>query len=223
MERQDNMINAQGLAENLRRSTEAKHLQAERSGYIAEILRKRASQEGYGLFLRNLAPAYDALEQALRAQTENAVLAPFDWQPLLRHQAMIDDLRALAGASWQETLEHLPESDAYAGRIEQVSAEAPHRLLGHAYVRYIGDLSGGQIVKTILLASPGLSADMLTFYDFDDIPDAERFKEQFREKLDLVGKDGPISDEIVDEAITAFQLNIDLSLAVQQVMQRSGR
>ena len=216
------MINAQGLAEHLRRSTEAKHLQAERSGYIAEILRKRASKEGYGLFLRNLAPAYDALEQALRTHKGNVVLSPFHWQPLLRHQAMLDDLEALAGVSWQETFERLPESDAYAERIEQVSAEAPHRLLGHAYVRYIGDLSGGQIVKTILSASPGLSADMLTFYDFEDIPDAERFKEHFREKLDQIGDEVSATDEIVDEAIVAFQHNIDLSLAVQQVMQRSG-
>jgi heme oxygenase len=208
------MINAQSLSERLRRSTEALHLQAERSGYIRQILRKRASQEGYGLFLRSLEPAYQALELGLREQAGDDVLASFDWPVLFRHEAILGDLSAVAGSSWKTTYALMPEAEAYAERIRRIRNEAPHRLLGHAYVRYIGDLSGGQIVKAILEEAPGLTAGMMRFYDFDDIDDVEAYKQNFRNGLDRIGERVERSDDIVDEALIAFQLNIDLSLAV---------
>jgi len=48
--------------------------------------------------------------------------------------------------------------------------------------------------------------------------DADAFKMSFRDKLDRVGASATISDEIVDEALIAFQHNIDLSLAVDDRM-----
>ena len=212
------MIHEQALSAQLRQATQALHLEAERSGYIAEILRKRASHEGYALLLHNLAPAYDALERGLTAHADHQALVAFDWPPLFRHQAMLNDLKAMATTSRQSPRTLLPESQAYAARIEKISREAPHRLLGHAYVRYIGDLSGGQIVKAILAASPGIGSEMLTFYDFDAIPNAEGFKDCFRGTLDQANDDPLIAEEIVDEALIAFQLNIDLSRAVHQAL-----
>ena len=41
------------------------HLEAERSGIIRELLRGNASRNGYILLLRNLLPAYQAMEQGL--------------------------------------------------------------------------------------------------------------------------------------------------------------
>jgi len=218
MERQEKMINALGLSERLRQSTEALHLQAERSGYIRKILRKQASREGYGLFLRSLEPAYAALEQALVKQGRHDDLLRFDWVALARHTTILGDLSALANNDWLTAFALLPEAEGYAKRITHIQEEAPHRLLGHAYVRYIGDLSGGQIVKAVLGQAPGLSAGMLKFYDFDGIDDADTFKASFREGLDRVGENTTKSDDIIDEALIAFQHNIDLSLAVDAQM-----
>jgi len=204
----------EGLAMRLRRETEALHREAERSGYINIILRKHAAKEGYALFLRSLEPAYGALEAALERDADHAILSLFDWPPLFRRKAIDDDLSAISGQHWQDFLPVLKEAKIYAERIEQVGTEAPHRLLGHAYVRYIGDLSGGQIVKALLAKNPGLDAEMLGFYDFPGITDAEGYKERFRGALDQAGDMAGDQDEIVDEALIAFQHNIDLSIAV---------
>lgn len=202
------------LATRLRQETESLHRQAERSGYINVILRKQATREGYALFLRNLAPAYAALEAALEGDADDAVQGLFDWPPLFRQKAIAADLTAISGPAWQDLLPVLNEANAYADRIEHIRLDAPHRLLGHAYVRYIGDLSGGQIVKALLVKEPGLEARMLGFYDFPGIADAEAYKEKFREGLDQAGDMTSDLGDIVDEAMIAFQLNIDLSMAV---------
>lgn len=217
------MSNEAGLAETLRLATAKIHLEAERSGYIRDILRKTSSREGYGLFLRNLEPTYAALERGLSEKAGHGALNGFDWPKLYRHEAITGDLSALSETSWQDAFSLLPEGLAYAERIERVTAEAPHRLLGHAYARYIGDLSGGRLVKAILENVPGLEANQLGFYDFDDIEDADAFKARFREKLDNVGEQTDCGENIVDEALIAFQLNIDMSIAVQAVMSTGSR
>ena len=209
---------ADGLAARLRAETEAVHIEAERSGYIQEILKRRASLEGYALFLGNLLPAYETLERAIRDHADHPALDHFSWPKLFRSEAIRADMSALAGPDFSETLTLLPAGSAYVGRIDEVSALDPVRLIGHAYVRYVGDLSGGQIVKSLLEKAPGLAPEMLQFYDFPDIADAEAYKDGFRLALDQAGSTEAVSDAIVEEALLAFRLNIDLSLSVQQAM-----
>ncbi|NJO37504.1 MAG: biliverdin-producing heme oxygenase [Rhizobiales bacterium] len=213
---------ASGLATRLRLETQALHAEAERSGYVQEILKRRASRGGYALFLRNLLPAYQAMEQALARHARDPVLEHFVWPPLFRSESMGADLEALAGARWIQILPLLPEGQAYADRIEKIGTAKPARLIGHAYVRYIGDLSGGQIVQRILSAAPGLAPAMLGFYDFPGIADAGAYKEGFRRSLDQVGEGGGDVDDIVDEAKLAFRLNIGLSTAVLGSRQHLG-
>ena len=45
--------------------TKALHVEAERSGIIRELLRGSATRDGYILLLRNLLPAYQAMEKGL--------------------------------------------------------------------------------------------------------------------------------------------------------------
>ena len=50
------------LSAQLWQRSKALHVQAERSGIIARILRGTASKAGYTLLMHNLLPAYRALE-----------------------------------------------------------------------------------------------------------------------------------------------------------------
>jgi heme oxygenase len=62
---------------------------------------------------------------------------------------------------------------------------APELLVGHHYTRYIGDLSGGQILKNIAQKAMNLGEhDGLRFYEFDAIPDEKGFKANYRSTLD---------------------------------------
>ena len=54
-----------GLAQALRQATAALHRQAERSGFVEQVLRGEVTRPAYALYLRNLMPAYAAMERGL--------------------------------------------------------------------------------------------------------------------------------------------------------------
>lgn len=56
--------------------TKTLHVEAERTGIIRDLLRGEASREGYVLLLRNLLPAYQAMEQGLHRHRSSPPLAP---------------------------------------------------------------------------------------------------------------------------------------------------
>jgi heme oxygenase len=196
------------------RHTEALHLRAERTGFVNDLLRRQASRTGYVLFLRNLAPAYQALEQGLARHAEAPAFAPFDWPPLYREAALQADMTALAGAGWAEAVALLPAGRRYGQAVAAAAEGDGAGLLGHAYARYLGDLSGGQILKTILRRAPGLPAEALSFYEFPAVADASACKDRFRAGLDQAA-DHVAPAAVLAAAALAFELNIALSLAVQ--------
>lgn len=202
----------------IRERTKLVHRAAERAGFIAELLHGRATKAGYALFLRNLLPAYAALEPALSANAAEPLVAAFADPRFHRLEALSADLRATAGADWA-ALPLLPEATAYAEAIT-VSASDPGRLAGHAYARYLGDLSGGQILKPLLARMLGLGPDALAFYDFPAYADLSAPKLALREALDTVPSTSHAAQTICDEAVAAFRHNIAVSEAVQAFLAR---
>jgi heme oxygenase len=96
-------------------------------------------------------------------------------------------------------------------RIREISASKPELLIAHSYTRYIGDLSGGQILKKIAQQGMNLSEGQGTaFYEFNDIPDEKAFKRNYREVLDGLPIDEATADQIVDEANATFGMNMKL-------------
>ncbi len=208
------------LAAALNERTRVLHLQAERSGFVQEMLRGRASRGGYMLYLRNLLPAYGALEQGLERHRLTPGLGALAERALYRQQSLEADLAGLAGPRWHEGVPMLPEGERYARRVEAAAQGAGTRLIGHAYTRYLGDLSGGQILSRLLAKSLALGSATLAFYDFPGISDVEAFKADYRDRLDAAADEFADVDGLLDEAAMAFQLNIDLSQAVQTAVER---
>ena len=201
----------------LREATAQVHREAERTGFVADLLRGRSTRAGYALFLRNLLPVYAALETALDrhvARGKVGVLLPFTDPRLRRSPALLADLEALAGAGWQRTCPVLPEAEAYARAIRGAGQLDGQRLAAHAYTRYLGDLSGGQILKPLLARLYGLAPQALAFHDFPAFADLRAPKIAMREALDTIPPDE--AGAIVAEAIGAFRLNIALSDAVRR-------
>lgn len=112
-------------------------------------------------------------------------------------------------ASWKSHPTHKallasypPALDAYVSRIKEISnSNDPSPLLAHAYVRYLGDLSGGQTIRHSLAKAYSLdekSGQGLSFYAFKELrsskPAAQgemkRIKDWFREGMNSgVGDD----------------------------------
>jgi heme oxygenase len=99
--------------------------------------------------------------------------------------------------------------EKYLTRIREISANDPVLLVAHAYTRYMGDLSGGQILKKIAKESMGLNeGDGTAFYEFDDIRNHGEFKKRYREALDTLPVDAATAERIVEEANASFHMNM---------------
>lgn len=85
-------------------------------------------------------------------------------------------------------------------------------FFNHPFERYLGDLSGGQILKKMAVKAYELpeNGDGVRFYEFKNIPDPVEFKDAYRSKLDGLKVDQEIASKLVKEAEISFGLNIQL-------------
>jgi len=165
------------------------------------LLRGQLPRSAYCALLRDLHAIYAALEDGLRRQAGNAALAPIAMPELFRAEALAADLHALAGPNWRQRPLRAT-AQAYATRLRELDRREPARLAAHAYVRYLGDLSGGQTVGRIVAASLRLPPQAQRFYDFGGA--GAELAARFRYGLDRCGGD---AEAIVDEAQLAFRLH----------------
>ena len=108
-------------------------------------------------------------------------------------------------------METSPAAKEYVARIREIAQSSPELLVGHHYTRYLGDLSGGQILKTIAQkAMNNPTDDGLHFYVFPQIEDEKAFKTTYRSAMDELPIDQPMADRIVEEANHAFHLNMTM-------------
>lgn len=182
---------------------------------VHDVLRGCAERNGYALLLRNLLPAYRELEAGLDRHRTAPGLRLIAQTAVYRASAIESDLVALCGESWEATLSLLPASERYARRIREVAAGEATRLIAHAYARYLGDLSGGQILRARLARSLGLDERALAYYAFPEIADLSAFKGAYRDAVDRAALEITGIENVIEEAAIAFHLNIDLSVAVK--------
>ncbi len=96
-------------------------------------------------------------------------------------------------------------------RIREISNSEPELLISHSYTRYLGDLSGGQILKGIAQTAMNLTdGNGTAFYEFADIPDEKAFKAKYRAALDEMPLESATCDKIVEEANDAFGVNMKM-------------
>lgn len=199
------------LAQSLRLETETLHRELERTALMRDLLRGRIDRASYCSLLRNLHELYVALEAALQQHALHDSIAPIYLPKLFRKDALAADLRELHGRRWQEELEVAPATHTYAARLREVRAKRPELLVAHSYVRYLGDLSGGQILKRIVSGTFDLrSAKGTQFFEFGPPAVVAMAAHQFRLGLDAIAAAGGHSSEIVAEAKRAFIMHRDL-------------
>jgi heme oxygenase len=203
-----------GIADLLREATASLHRHAEQTGVVGAILTGRATRENYASLLRNLIPAYRALEAGLDRHGGSPALGALRRRELARTEPLERDVARLAGSDWETRLPLLPEGARYARRIEAASEGGGATLIAHAYARYLGDLGGGPLLKRHLARTLELDAACLSFYEFPEIEDLRAYARSYRAALDAAASVLGGEDSIALEAIAAFQLNVDLSEAV---------
>ena len=201
------------LASQLREGTKKAHTMAENTGFVSCFLKGVVDKASYRTLVADLYFVYDAMEQEigkLRA-AGHPVVGPVGFPELNRRESLEQDLVFYFGEGWRNSVKATPAAQEYVARIHQIAQESPELLVGHHYTRYIGDLSGGQILKAIAQKAMNLGEhDGLRFYAFDAIPDEKGFKANYRATLDALPIDQATADRIVAEANHAFHLNMTM-------------
>jgi heme oxygenase len=190
------------LPERLRLETRDLHAAAERSGVMGDLLHGRLGLASYRAMLRNLHTIYDALEAALDARQADPQVAPLRMPELYRTAALASDLDALDAGGDETAVEDA--AAAYAGRLAQMARAGSPALVAHAYVRYLGDLHGGQALKRVVARTYGLGAEGTSFYEFGDDAEVLVHRAAFRAALAALPVSAADADLIVAEARWAF-------------------
>lgn len=204
---------AVALAAQLREGTKKAHTMAENTGFVSCFLKGVVDKASYRTLVADLYFVYSAMEEEIGRLREQGhpVVAPVGFPELNRRESLEQDLAYYFGADWRGNVQATPAAQEYVARIREVAAEAPELLVGHHYTRYIGDLSGGQILKAIAQKAMNLGEhDGLRFYEFDAIDDEKAFKTNYRAVLDSLPIDQATADRIVAEANQAFHLNMKM-------------
>lgn len=84
-------------------------------------------------------------------------------------------------------------------------------LVAHAYTRYLGDLSGGQVLGKITQKSLGLNnKEGLAFFSFPGVESPNRFKQLYRSRMNSIELTEEERAEVLEEAVSAFEYNIQV-------------
>jgi len=153
---------------------------------------------------------YEALEEAALRMAADPVATLFISPKLTRLPAIESDLEFLLGDEWRTSIVPLPSTVRYTARIREVGRSWPGGFIAHHYTRYLGDLSGGQIIRTLLQRQYGFETNGVGFYLFADIAKPKLFKDTYRSQLDAVEWTEEERDRVIDEVGLAFRFNTDL-------------
>lgn len=177
----------------------AAHHQAEGMAFSRALLEGRATPLQLAALLRALAPAYRLLEQEGPPLATALGAGALPWSALARTTALQHDLAILSSLPATPTGALAP----WLERMEALARQAPHRLMAHVYVRYGGDLSGGQHLAreaNAILRGHGLPA--VNFWAFEQ-PVAD-LKEALHQGFEQLLLSGPQEQELLEESELAF-------------------
>ncbi len=204
------------LAAQLREGTKKSHTMAENVGFIKCFLKGTVEKTSYRKLGTNLYFVYCAMEEEMERHRNHPILSKLYFPELNRKQSLEKDLYYYFGSNWREQVAPSEAAQAYVQRIREVSETEPELLISHLYTRYMGDLSGGQILKGI--AQRGLNlpeGEGTEFYEFNDIPDEKAFKANYRQVMNDLPIDQATADKIVEEANAAFGMNMKMFMELE--------
>jgi heme oxygenase len=208
------------FSQALREGTWSEHSDSEGAGFMEAIMKGKATREDYIALVVEHYFMYEAIEKVAADLAENPTVAPFLNDGLIRMPALERDLEFLLGADWRAQITPQPATVAYADRIREIGAEGwAAGFIAHHYTRYLGDLSGGQMIARRVSTQHGFDGPGAEFYDFQSLGDLSVFKTNYRAALDALGES--LSDEerarAIDEVRAAYHFNtavfVDLTRA----------
>ncbi|MBM2887202.1 heme oxygenase (biliverdin-producing) [Leptospira interrogans] len=205
------------LATILREGTSEEHKAAESSAFIRCFMKGILEKGTYARHLEAFYYVYESMEEELERNKNNLVLKSIYFPELYRKNALLEDLQFFYG-TWKPN-DHQPSvaTQDYVKRIRKISETQPELLAAHSYVRYLGDLSGGQILKKVAVRALNLPEGKgISFYEFPMIQDINGFKQNYRTALDSLPVNDSEKQSILAESKQVFLLNQGIFSELEQ-------
>ena len=203
------IMSVDNFAIQLKEGTKKSHSAAENTTFVKSFLRGVVNKESYRALVNDLYFVYCALEEEVGKLKDHPVIGNLQLPDLERRDSLEMDLRYYYGPIWRSLIKPSEACERYVNRIREVAKNEPELLVGHHYTRYLGDLSGGQILKGIAQKALELGDGQgLKFYDFEKIEDTKAYKAGYRGILNDLPIDQHQADAIIVEANYAFRLNM---------------
>jgi heme oxygenase len=200
------------FSQALRERTWTGHSDSEGAGFMTDLMSGKGTRDDYIALVAQHYFIYEALEAAAECMKDDPVAAAFITPKLTRLPAIEADLRFLIGDDWREQITPLPTTARYVARINEVAASWSGGFIAHHYTRYLGDLSGGQVIRTLMQRQFGFETNGVGFYLFGEIAKPKEFKETYRAQLDAVDWDEAERSRVIDEVLVAYRFNTELFL-----------
>jgi heme oxygenase len=188
----------------LKASTATIHDEVEHTTFMVDLMEGRLDARAYALLLKQYDVIYAVLESKSREFANDPVFAPFHDTNLFRAERIAADLAALDGTE----LPVMPSARTYAAHLDGL--DRPEQVIAHHYTRYLGDLSGGQAIGTLMGRHYDLQPEALTMWDFSALGKTKPYKDAYRRLLDEVASTGGNDEIVIAETMEAFRLNGDL-------------
>lgn len=196
------------LSHTLRDCTATAHGYAEKSPFMSRLISGALTRDAVADYTGQLWFIYVALERSVRHHSTGTHLSAVADARLERVVALERDLVALIGEGWREELLPGVGTIAYVDRLTRLGAIGDEiGLVAHHYVRYLGDLAGGQVIARMLRDRYGITQDGLNFYNFAEIGKVKPYRDGYREQIDALGLDEFQASWLVSSANEAFALN----------------
>ncbi|QYM77342.1 biliverdin-producing heme oxygenase [Leucobacter luti] len=194
----------------IRESSWSDHSDSEGATFMEDIMRGIGTKQDYIDLVVQHYFMYEALEAAATQLVADPAFAGFHPTALVRMPALEADLEYLIGSDWREQIAPVPATAAYAARIREIAEEGwAAGIVAHHYTRYLGDLSGGQMIAKRVAKQHELDAAGIEFYDFSALGAIADFKSGYRAELDALGArlDDAERGRMLDEVRTAYGFN----------------
>ncbi|CAO3610507.1 unnamed protein product [Cunninghamella blakesleeana] len=223
------------LASAMKEGTKKVHRAAESSVFTKRFLKGDISREEYGRYILSLYFVYQKMEALLNQYKDHQVVSIIHFpEELNREQALLEDLEYFYGKELVKQVIQpkniTPAVQQYLNAMDKACEKEPSLLIAHSYSRYLGDLSGGQILakrlkKSILHldekdSSSWETKEGLKFYHFDQLGNQAEFKDFYRQRLNGAQVNAEQRDLIVKEAVHSFELNIALFDEIQLLSEK---
>ncbi|XP_066496651.1 heme oxygenase 2 [Tiliqua scincoides] len=212
-EEDDDNVNPTDLSEMLKEGTKESHERAENTQFVKDFLKGRIKRELFKLGTVALYFTYSALEEEMERNKDHAAFAPLYFPlELHRKEALAKDLEYFYGENWEEKIQCSEATQRYVDRIRHVGQHEPELLVAHAYTRYMGDLSGGQVLKKVAQRALKLpsTGEGIQFYVFENISSPQQFKQLYRARVNALDLDQRTKERVVKEANKSFEFNMQV-------------